>query len=245
MMPLIVAQPLIPEVHQEREYLTKGAYHWNYDPQERGGAMLRTKYELVLERIKAANPKIVLDIGCGDCFFTEMLEREFFDVTGIDYSALALSLGKDKAPDVKTVLADARDLPLKDESVDAVCLVETLEHNPFADGAKIIEEVYRVLKKNGSLVLTVPSTNLPLSAKHYTHYETRTLSAVLNGFSEKSIEGIWKQDTGLFGQLLRLSSNRHWRIPLWKEALYDPLFKTLYASCKPEEATSLMAVCKK
>lgn len=52
------------------------------------------------------------------------------------------------------VIADAQDMPFLDNSFDAVIFEYVIEHIP--DSTKIIQEIYRVLKKGGAVYSTVP-----------------------------------------------------------------------------------------
>jgi SAM-dependent methyltransferase len=92
---------------------------------------------------------ILADIGCGRKPF-----RPFFtgvtSYVGIDYPVTAHAAGGTAADALGTV---AR-LPLRDRSVDAVLFTEVLEH--VADPAEALEELFRVLRPGGVLMLTSP-----------------------------------------------------------------------------------------
>lgn len=64
----------------------------------------------------------------------------------------------DNKPDFGTdIVADAQNLPLNDESFDSVVSTQTLEH--LSDPGKAVKEFYRVLKKGGYCLATVPFFN--------------------------------------------------------------------------------------
>lgn len=51
---------------------------------------------------------------------------------------------------------DILDIPLNDDSVAQVMCYEVLEHIPMKQIEKALSECYRILKPNGTIVLTVP-----------------------------------------------------------------------------------------
>lgn len=87
-----------------------------------------------------------LNVCCGDDY------REGY--VNIDFSDKR-SDGKDIKIDLKRdVLKNG--LPYKDCSVDEIVFRESLEHFNRHDGLKILKELFRVLKTDGKLDLTVP-----------------------------------------------------------------------------------------
>lgn len=99
----------------------------------------------------------VLDVGCNDGTFIEMLQRKrHCDVTGIDISDTALEEAKKKGLNVMT--ADVENLPFEDETFDVITCMEVLSH--LFDPKKAVKEMRRVLKKNGILLGSCPHKNL-------------------------------------------------------------------------------------
>lgn len=81
---------------------------------------------------------------------------------------------------------DITNISLENESVGTCLLVETLEHieNPF----KAIDEIYRILKPNGMLVLTVPM-HFPIHnyPHDYYRYTPEAIRVLTNSFQVKFI----------------------------------------------------------
>ena len=69
-------------------------------------------------------------------------------------------------PDARLLRADACDLPLADDSVDAVCCANLLEHVP--DDRRALQEVARVLRVGGRAVIVVPAG--PVSDDYYDRF---------------------------------------------------------------------------
>ena len=106
-----------------------------------------------MKKVSAPRPRI-LDIGCGDGFFTETLAK-YGDVTATDFSEAGLERARQRLPSVKFFAHDlGQPFPLQDNSFDAAWCSEVLEHL-FAP-AFTAGEVFRVLKPGGIFMITVP-----------------------------------------------------------------------------------------
>ena len=118
-----------------------------------------------LRTICAELKGIVVDIGCADAKPQQYLSDDATYV-GIDYFATATEWYGTR-PDL---FADAQLLPLQDDSVDHVLLLDVLEHLP--DPGRCLAEVRRVLKSQGTFTIQVPFLypihDAPLDFKRWT-----------------------------------------------------------------------------
>ena len=91
----------------------------------------------------------VLDIGCGAGLLSNELAKEGFIVTGIDLSSGSLDVARQSDETQKTsyLIANACNLPFLNNSFDAVCAMDLLEHVKTPE--KVIQEAARVLKPGG------------------------------------------------------------------------------------------------
>lgn len=96
----------------------------------------------------------VLDIGCGSGGNIKIL-GEFGEVTGFDISEEALTFAKTHKAFKNLVQGNAEYLPFADASFDLVSALDVLEHMP--DDRRAIQEIFRVLKKGGFALITVPA----------------------------------------------------------------------------------------
>ena len=112
--------------------------------------------------MRVAKPKgICLDIGCGDGrYCRELLRRGGRDYVGLDINRGSLKNAKATNPNPKAsfMVADAGCLPIRSECIDFALTTEVLEH--IANYVVVVEEIRRVIKRRGELVVTVPCLTL-------------------------------------------------------------------------------------
>jgi len=108
----------------------------------------------VIERIAGPGKKSLLDIGCALGFFLEAARERGWDTLGVEISPFASEWARSNLGlDVITGGFLQADLP--EEHFDVATLFFVSEH--FKHVEKVIERVYRVLKKGGLLVLSLPN----------------------------------------------------------------------------------------
>lgn len=119
---------------------------------------------LIIEKIIEAKPKRVLDAGCGRGFYVKLASLLDFpvEIVGIDLQKKYLAVAyenckRDKR--VKLKNASIYEIPYEKEYFDFIISSEVLEH--LDDDIKAVTELRRVLKKNGTLVVTVPNKDFP------------------------------------------------------------------------------------
>ncbi|MFW6149693.1 MAG: class I SAM-dependent methyltransferase [Atribacterota bacterium] len=83
----------------------------------------------------------LVDVGCGSKPY-----KEYF-------SCIEKYIGID-ITNTAEIIADAKLLPIKSNSVDCVLCNQLIEHDP--EPSKIFVEIYRILKKGGILILSAP-----------------------------------------------------------------------------------------
>lgn len=112
----------------------------------------------------------VLDLGCG-----EQPYRHLFNTAVSYYLGADRSISSSIPPDV---CAETSALPFKDCSFDAVLSTQVIEH--VGDPFKMVQEIARVLKKGGYLILTGPHVwplhEEPRDYYRYTKYAFELLS---------------------------------------------------------------------
>ncbi len=102
-------------------------------------------------------PACVLDVGCGDGAAAMLAAQRNpgHRMIGLDWSAGALGRARQLGLTVVRAGVDAPGLPFAPESADVVIMSELIEHLVDTDSA--LDEVFRVLKPGGSLLLSTPN----------------------------------------------------------------------------------------
>ena len=114
---------------------------------------------LVLAERYIEKPSRLLDIGCGTGLSTRLLQQAGYETAGVDLSPLFLAVEKKEFPQTDLAAADAFQLPFASQTFDAVVAFEFIEHIP--DIPRLLDEILRVLKKNGTIVIHSPNLLSP------------------------------------------------------------------------------------
>jgi ubiquinone/menaquinone biosynthesis C-methylase UbiE len=116
----------------------------------------KTVLELLLKN--DISSKKILEVGCGNGDFSNYLSLHHkATITGVDFSNESIRIANQKKEKFNTNtasfdVADAESLPFENEAFDIVVSCECLEHVPHPQ--KMIDELYRVIKKEGNVILT-------------------------------------------------------------------------------------------
>lgn len=118
----------------------------------------RKRVKYILEKISGfgfKRPKI-LDAGCGDGTITKYLAQiKGARVYGVDYNPLRIKRAKKMLPHCNFVVGDLLKLPFKNNYFDVSLSHHVLEH--VKQDVKAIEELVRVTKKGGFIIIGVPN----------------------------------------------------------------------------------------
>jgi ubiquinone/menaquinone biosynthesis C-methylase UbiE len=118
---------------------------------------------IAVEIFKKYNCKNIMDLGCGTGRHTIYLAQNNFNVLATDISETGLENTKIKANDIglnniKYLQHDMRKIPLEDNYFDGVLCIWTTGHGKLIDVEKSVEEIYRILKPNGVVIIDYVST---------------------------------------------------------------------------------------
>lgn len=97
--------------------------------------------------------KKVLDLGCGPGLYAKILTEKEAKVKGIDISEKMIELAKKETPKAEFKQGDSENLPYKNKEFDIVVAPLVIGHLKSWD--KTLEEIKRVLKKNGLFVFSI------------------------------------------------------------------------------------------
>nr|GEW46395.1 methyltransferase-like protein 13 [Tanacetum cinerariifolium] len=142
----------------------------------------------------------VLVVGCGNSAFSEGMSKDgYTDIVNIDISSVVIEAMKKKysdSPHLKYMEMDVRDMKAFEAgSFDAVIDKGTLDsllcgHNSKLNAAKMLDEIDRVLKKDGVYVLItygIPAYRLRLLREsHSWDIKLHVIDKLLKGEDSKS-----------------------------------------------------------
>lgn len=117
----------------------------------------------------------VLDAGCGGGATMESLRR-YGRVQGMELAGEAVAYNRERGRDV--IEGSIERMPFEDESFDLALALDVIEHVP--DDLAALEELSRVLRPGGSLLVTVPALDMLWSAHDEAngHYRRYTLAGL-------------------------------------------------------------------
>ncbi len=99
--------------------------------------------------------KTLLDIGCGTGLFLELVSSRFKEATlfGVDIVSEMLDIAQYRLDkNIHLARASATNLPFESNSIDMV--VSTSAFHYFPDQPKAIQEIHRILKPGGKVIIT-------------------------------------------------------------------------------------------
>lgn len=116
----------------------------------------RSSLAAILEHAGEAGP--ILDVGAGLGYFVEAAQRWGLQCTGIEGSADAVAMGRERYPGLNVLLHRLSEpFPFPDASFAVVLFNQVIEHLEPEVGRHALREIHRVLRPKGMLWLTSPS----------------------------------------------------------------------------------------
>ena len=130
-------------------------YHKNSQQDNTGGFAYETYINAPsLYPLFPKNASNVLDLGCGNGIFTSELSKRFPNVVGIDMSKTMLKEARKKGKEITFVQHNLEEsFPEFNNKFDLIVAKLLLMYIENLDG--FVEECYRVLKKNGTMLVSI------------------------------------------------------------------------------------------
>ena len=177
----------------------------------------------------------ILDIGCGRGLFLDVMRRGGWQTLGTEFNEKTASYAI-KTYGLKVLSGDIIQYKLLPESLDVININQVLEHLKNPD--KILEESFRLLRKGGVLIISVPDLRSPqftIGKKnwflldlpfHLFHFTEEGLSELLrkNQFKVKYIKR-FSLEISPFGWLQTLLNVSGIRFNLLYDLLKSPELK--------------------
>ena len=126
-----------------------------------GALVKKYENELLLDLLQPRPEEKILDAGCGTGVFTYNILGAGSHVTGFDisYPMLTRAGVKTKGLPFRAVAGDMRYLPFADDCFDKTVSMTALEF--IDDGRAAVEDLFRVTKKGGVVVVTTLNSLSP------------------------------------------------------------------------------------
>lgn len=162
-------------------------------------AFAEPKINFILGELYKLNEDVrdleILDVGSGNGFLSYYLEKEFKDITCMDFSQAILDIN----PCKNKILAKAEQLPFPDKRFDVVFSSNILHH--LSDPIVALKEMRRVAKKF-VIVSDVNRKNLVMNAIGFVKKEERgiiklPIDYIDKYFNELGLAIIARNDSGL------------------------------------------------
>lgn len=131
--------------------------------------VLAYKVAEVLKESLGNGTSNILDLGCGEGYYTGIISNNLSSsiFNGIDISKVAVRYGSKKYKNINFCVASAFELPIADNSIDAVTRI-------YAPSSEV--ELNRVIKKNGYLLTVTPGDRHLYQLREIIYKEVLNLS---------------------------------------------------------------------
>ena len=140
---------------------TRGYFEY-YDALREANESINFSY--YLHEYKKFAGKKVLDVGSGNGYVLSKYSQEGAETWGVDITPIGAYLYRRRFElwDLQgnVLIANAEELPFENEFFDCVCCMGVLHHTPSPE--KAVEEIFRVLKPGGRLIVMVYHRNSAL-----------------------------------------------------------------------------------
>jgi 2-polyprenyl-3-methyl-5-hydroxy-6-metoxy-1,4-benzoquinol methylase len=136
---------------------------YKYGEKERLYISNRPQYKITTRLLKNYNwkNKKVVDLGCGVGEFSEILLKKGANVVSIDGNKYKLN----KLNNFFQIDIEHEKIPVEDNSQDVVISTDVIEH--LWNTEFFLNEIKRIVKKNGVIIITTPNYNFFLNRFWY------------------------------------------------------------------------------
>ena len=140
---------------------------------------------------------VLLEVGCGEGYGTDLLTRSAQRVLGIDYDATTIVHANNHYPSARFVRANLAALPVASGAVDVVATLQVIEH--VWDHGQFVDECRRVLCPGGRLMVTTPNRltfspglDAPVNPFHTKEFTAAELTGLIaaRGFAVDAVLGL-------------------------------------------------------
>jgi SAM-dependent methyltransferase len=156
-----------------------------------------------LARYRGSHNGKLLEIGSGQGEFLIEAQRLGYDITGVEISAAAAKIARERLGNSKIVCGEIESLMLGADIFDVCVLSDVIEH--IRDPQAFLRTIRRLLKPDGTLMVATPSLAswsarllrqnwMEFKPEHLTYFDPNTIQHALYqaGFSQVVVQPGWK-----------------------------------------------------
>lgn len=145
--------PQPTEKELERVYSLSGGYSHSDKGFDKNGVSpgINKKIDFFVKN----NKKKVLDVGCASGSFVYFAKEAGLNPIGIDLDPDSIKFGQKEGLDLRN--GTLKSMKFKKESFDGIHLGDIIEH--IKDPESFLKECLRILKKDGTIIISTPNTN--------------------------------------------------------------------------------------
>ncbi len=149
-------------------------------------------YRELVAKVPPRNYSLVLDVGCGPAsLLRELLEKwpggqGSCKFMGLEISDAAVRVARRTCGGAHVLRGSVYDIPFREASADLVLCVEVLEH--LRRPRHALEEIMRVLREDGQVLITVPDGAQDDWAGHNNFWDEKSLRRFLSPYPVVSLE---------------------------------------------------------
>lgn len=196
-----VLEQLYTAEYYDHDGIKNGQAFFGYDDYIADEENIRITFAKRLKTIERFVHKgKLLDIGCATGFFLDLARTRGWEVVGSEVSAFAAQYARDRFG-LDVHIGPLKDLHFDAETFDVVTMWDVIEH--VADPLGDLQEVWRILRKDGLLSLITPDCGSPIARllgkrweemrrvrEHIYFFSKRTMTEMLHrtGFEVLKIE---------------------------------------------------------
>lgn len=161
-------------------------------------------YREVTSRVPPRSYSWVVEVGCGAaCLLREFVEKRSEEqgsckFMGLDISDAAVRVARRTCGEAIILRGSVYNMPFREGSLDLVLCVEVLEH--LSRPRHALEEMMRVVRKDGNVLITVPDGARDNWAGHNNFWDEKSFQRFLSPYPVVSLERIPELGC-LFGML--------------------------------------------
>jgi SAM-dependent methyltransferase len=137
-----------------------------------------------VKKIMPSAQSVIMEIGCSSGFLIRDLAKSFSEsvIVGADVVKEPLYRLAKTLPGIPLIRFDLLQSPLPDQSVDALIMLNVLEH--IEDDVLALQKAFNLLKPGGALIIEVPAgpylyDSYDAELHHFRRYSTSELQAKL------------------------------------------------------------------